>query len=112
MRPGRTLSTVVFTLYLLVAGTMPVLDAMLERIVDVAVSDRRPLDDAPGTPHGDSCPLCVVIDRTPALTVVAGEIPPPVVTLSANAPWLDSLVRSANPLTPALGARAPPTPLA
>lgn len=112
MRPSRTLSTAVFALYLLLAGTLPVLDAMLERSEDVAVGDRGPLDRAPGAPHGDSCPLCTIIDRASAVAVAAVELPRIVATFAGGLHWLDLSAAHASALAPALGARAPPPPVA
>ncbi len=112
MRPNRTLSTIVFALYLLLAGTLPVLDAMLERDADAPIADRGPLDGVPGTPHGDGCALCAIIDRTPGVTGAAGELSRSVVTFAAGVRWLNAAAPQANALVPALGARAPPPPLA
>jgi hypothetical protein len=103
------LSTIIFALYLLVAGGAPVADALPERTVDIGVVETEPASPGdPAAPDHESCLLCTLIDRLPTPVAVAVSVDEPVVSFIAATGWLDPpsavmLRRSA-----ALSARAPP----
>lgn len=69
-----TLTYLLVGFYLLVAGGLPLADALVERVDVVAVTESGQSERGPGVPHDESCPLCLLLDRVASAGIGHAEV--------------------------------------